>query len=190
MGSDGTEREPSRREFLRSLGTAAGATGILGAGTFLPLAASATARDRTVSLRSIHTREETEIVYWRDGRYVPNALATLDRQLRDHRTGDVHAIDPRLYDILVALQDAIGRHGQYEVISGYRSPRTNRLLSARSSGVAKKSLHMRGLAIDVRLPGTSLKTLRNAAIDLEAGGVGYYPSSNFIHIDLGRPRSW
>lgn len=143
-----------------------------------------------LSLYSIHTQENTQVVYWRDGQYVRESLAALEHQLRDHRTGDTHQMDPRLYDLLFALQNKMGRHDQYEVISGYRSPRTNRMLAKRSSGVSEKSLHMRGLAIDVRLPNTSLRKLYRAAVDLQAGGVGYYPRSAFIHLDLGPPRAW
>ncbi len=182
--------EPSRRRFIARISAVAGASGLLGTNALVVPAASAAALERSLSLRSIHTQEVTEVTYWRDGRYLPKALAALEHQLRDHRTGNMHAIDPRLYDVLVAVQHALGRQDQYEVISGYRSPQTNRMLSGRSSRVAKKSLHMRGLAIDVRLPGTPLRKLRDPAVGLNAGGLGYYSSSGFIHVDLGRPRAW
>ncbi len=99
-------------------------------------------------------------------------------------------MDRELYDLLFTLQQKLGRFGTYHVISGYRSPKTNAMLHNISSGVAKRSLHMRGKAIDIRLPGTELKHLRQAALGLHAGGVGYYPNSNFIHVDTGRPRFW
>jgi len=146
--------------------------------------------ERSLALKSIHTREALDVVYWRDGRYLRGALSALGHQLRDHRTGDIHPMNPTLFDLLVKLRDESGNDGRFEVISGYRSPRTNRMLAARSRGVAKRSLHMQGKAIDVRLPGTSLRKLRDAAVDLHLGGVGYYAKSGFVHLDIGRPRTW
>ncbi|MFT5390588.1 MAG: hypothetical protein ACI8PT_000774 [Gammaproteobacteria bacterium] len=175
--------ERSRRRFLGAI-TGAGITAAL------PRFATASVPQRTLALTSIHTHESVEVMYWRNGQYLPNALSTLHHQLRDHRTGDVHAIDPRLLDLLVELRDAVGSSNHFDVISAYRSPRTNRMLAARSSGVAKKSLHMRGLAIDIRLPGENLRKVRDTAIDMKRGGVGYYAKSGFIHLDLGRPRTW
>ena len=110
--------------------------------------------------------------------------------LRDHRTGDVHPIDPQLLDLLTHLQQSVDSARAFEVISGYRSPKTNAMLASNSGGVARKSLHMQGMAIDIRLPGKRLKDLRAAALSLEAGGVGYYPSSDFVHVATGRVRSW
>jgi len=141
-------------------------------------------------LHSTHTGERIDLVYWREGRYLRGALRRLARMLRDHRTGDVHPIHPRLFDYLVALRAQVERDERFEVISGYRSPKTNRMLRAHSSGVAKHSLHMDGKAIDIRLPGVRLATLRDAAIGLRRGGVGFYPRSDFIHVDVGRPRTW
>lgn len=146
--------------------------------------------ERSLALKSIHTHEALEVVYWRDGQYLPDALTALGHHLRDHRTGDIHPMNPALFDFLVKLRELGGSNGQFEVISGYRSPRTNRMLAARSRGVAKRSLHMQGKAVDVRLPGTALRILRDGAIDLQLGGVGYYARSGFIHLDLGPPRSW
>lgn len=167
------------------------AAGGLALATVAPTTVLATARgERWLALKSLHTHESLEVTYWRDGRYLPTALTRLEHQLRDYRTGDVHDMDPRLFDLLCTVRRELGSEGRYDVISGYRSPKTNRMLRARSTGVAKRSLHMRGMAIDVRLPGRSLRKLREAAIDLGRGGVGYYPESGFVHLDVGRPRSW
>jgi len=137
-----------------------------------------------------HTGEQLSIAYGAGDAYFAPALAKLDWFLRDFRTGDVHAIDPRLLDQLHLLAAITRSKTSYEVISGYRSPATNRALHARSSGVATHSLHLEGRAIDVRLPDVALTDLRDAALSLRAGGVGYYAASQFVHIDTGRPRRW
>jgi uncharacterized protein YcbK (DUF882 family) len=128
--------------------------------------------------------------YCADGQYLPEALGKLDRLLRDHRSGEAHPIDPRLFDALHQLAGLAGREPEYEVISGYRSPASNAMLNANSSGVARNSLHMQGRAIDVRLRGVSCARLRDLAIPLQLGGVGYYAKSAFVHLDTGRVRSW
>jgi uncharacterized protein YcbK (DUF882 family) len=110
--------------------------------------------------------------------------------LRDHRTGDIHSMDEQLVDLLYVLQSQTGSQGAFHIISGYRSPATNSMLNKRSSGVAKRSYHMQGKAIDVCLPGCDLKNLHAAALSLKAGGVGYYPGSGFIHVDVGPVRRW
>jgi uncharacterized protein YcbK (DUF882 family) len=110
--------------------------------------------------------------------------------LRDHRTDEVAEMDPRLLDLLFNLQGKLGASTPFHVISGYRSPRSNAMLVAKGGGVAKKSLHMQGKAIDIRLPGRELADLRKAALGLKAGGVGYYPKSDFVHVDVGRVRHW
>lgn len=148
--------------------------------------------ERALTLVHTHTQERIEIVYAAGERYLVQGLAALNTFLRDHYTGEVGVIDPRLFDLLHGLQRTLGSERPYEVISGYRCPATNeRLRTARSdSGVATQSLHTRGQAIDVRLPGTALADLRDAALELAAGGVGYYPSSRFVHVDTGRVRRW
>jgi uncharacterized protein YcbK (DUF882 family) len=146
--------------------------------------------ERSLSFFHTHTGESLEVVYWAGGRHVPEGLARIDRLLRDHRTGEVHPIDPRLLDLLYDLQTRVGSNEAFHVISGYRSRATNGMLRTRSNAVAQYSLHMDGLAIDVRLPGTDLRVLRDAAIALHRGGVGYYPESDFVHLDLGRVRQW
>ena len=145
---------------------------------------------RALKFTSIHTGENLDVAYWENGGYLPDAMEAIAWQLRDHRTGDVHEIDPVLLDWLVALQRRMGFSDAYHVISGYRSPRTNRALAARGKGVAKNSLHMRGKAIDVRIYDRPLTDFRNAAIAMGVGGVGYYSRSNFVHLDIGRPRTW
>ena len=138
----------------------------------------------------MHTDETLSCCYWRDGDYDFTSLAKIDHILRDHRAEEVYAIDRQLLDLLYTLQSHAGSNAPYEVISGYRSPQTNAKLRSSSSGVAKRSLHMQGKAIDVRLPDVPLTTLRKLAISLDAGGVGYYAKSNFLHLDMGRPRNW
>jgi len=145
---------------------------------------------RRISLQNLHTGERLATDYFADGRYMPGALEEINRVLRDFRTGDVHAIDPDLLDLLNTLGTRMDTSAPFHVISGFRSPRTNVLLHGKSSGVATKSLHMQGKAIDVRLPGRQLKNVHAAALSLERGGVGYYPSSDFVHVDTGRVRRW
>jgi len=117
-------------------------------------------------------------------------LREVARVLRDHRTGIEGAIDPKLLDLLHALRAVLGTSRAFQVISGYRSPATNQMLAASSRGVARDSLHTRGMAIDIRIPGVALEHLRDAAMRLKGGGVGYYAQSNFVHVDVGRVRSW
>jgi uncharacterized protein YcbK (DUF882 family) len=146
--------------------------------------------ERILRFQNLHTGEKLTATYWADGSYIPEELAGINRILRDHRSNDVATMDRQLLDLLNALQHQVERPGTFQVISGYRSPATNARLQRASRGVAKRSLHMQGKAIDIRLPGVDLKHLRRAALDLNAGGVGYYPESNFIHVDTGRPRRW
>lgn len=145
---------------------------------------------RTLSMVSTHTGESLQVRYFEDGRYIPEALTRLNRVLRDHRTGDVAPIDPRLFDQLHALASCAGCAPHYEIISGYRSPATNEKLRQGSSGVATRSLHMDGRAIDVRLKGLPTARVRDMALALRSGGVGYYKKSDFVHLDTGRVRTW
>jgi uncharacterized protein YcbK (DUF882 family) len=159
--------------------------------SFLPMTALArTADARRLRFYHTHTSEKLDVVYAEDGAYVPGALAEVNRLLRDFRSGDVHPIDPRLLDILHDVQERTGSAGRFEVISGFRSPATNAMLRAHSSGVANRSLHLQGQAIDVRLTGASTRNVRRAAIAMRRGGVGYYPESDFVHLDTGRVRTW
>ncbi len=136
-----------------------------------------------------HTGERQSLVYYEDGEYVPEALASFNNLLRDFRTGEVCGFDARLFDELHALNLACGE-GTYEVVSAFRSEQTNRMLRAQSRRVAKDSLHVHGRAIDVRLSGRDTRRLRDAALALKQGGVGFYPRSNFVHLDTGAVRSW
>jgi len=145
---------------------------------------------REISLTNIHTGEKFQGEYWHDGKYSPQAFREIKTVLRDYRTNDKFPIDPRLMDVLFVLQHRIGNEAPFEVFSGYRSPATNAWLRRNTEGVARQSLHMQGQAIDLCLPGTRLSSLHNAAMALHAGGVGYYPSSDFVHVDTGRVRSW
>lgn len=157
-----------------------------------PAMASLVNKDhRSLSLYNTHTGEHLRnIVYWEKGSYQHDSLQQINHLLRDHRTGETKAIDPNLLDLLHELHDRIPADTPFEIISGYRSPATNRQLQAHSRGVATKSLHMAGQAIDIRLRGYPLANLRKTATAMKRGGVGYYPRSNFVHIDTGRVRYW
>ena len=152
---------------------------------------SVQSQDHRLLLYNTHTAERIDLVYRRGDQYIPGALAQLDYFLRDHRTGDVRHFDPRLYDILSDLASSIGHpDGQIDIICGYRTTSTNESLRAHTAGVAKNSLHIQAEAIDLRMPGVDTLQLRKAALALHRGGVGYYPHSGFIHIDVGRVRQW
>jgi uncharacterized protein YcbK (DUF882 family) len=148
------------------------------------------AAERSLALTHLHTGESLKTTFWVDGEYLEDEITAINKLLRDHRSGAVYGMDTKLFDQMYLLQQTTGVNGSFQIISAYRSPATNEKLRAKSNGVAKRSLHMQGRAIDIRLPGCDLKNLRNAALDLKAGGVGYYAKSNFIHIDTGRVRRW
>jgi uncharacterized protein YcbK (DUF882 family) len=176
----------SRRHILRAgLGAAA-----LGGAMISAAPASADLAPRALAFHNLHTGESLDAVYFENGAYVPDALAAVNHVLRDYRTGDVHLIAPNLLDLLRTLSARLETPSAFQVISGYRSPKTNAMLHAHSDGVAKSSLHMQGLAIDIRLGDVPLDRLHNAALSLAGGGVGYYPSSDFVHVDVGRVRRW
>lgn len=138
-----------------------------------------------------HTNESLDVIYRRGDHYVPAALQQLDYFLRDHRTGTVHHFDPRLFDLLNTLDAAVGRpQGQIDVVCGYRTPWSNNFLRSRSRAVARHSLHMQAEAIDIRIPGVETADLRDAALGLKLGGVGYYSREQFVHVDVGRVRRW
>ena len=147
--------------------------------------------ERSIELLNTHTSESLSVVYRRGTEYDVAALARLNHVLRDHRSGDTHEIDVRLFDQLHDLALAAHCDARYEIISGYRSPESNAKMSARpGSGVAKKSLHMQGRALDVRLKGCPCSDLRDLALAAKQGGVGYYQRSDFVHIDTGAFRTW
>ena len=145
---------------------------------------------RSLSFLHTHTGESLDVEYFARGQYLPDAMEEVEHLLRDFRTGDIHLIDPGVLDILHGLSDLTGSTKPFQVISGYRSPRTNAMLRERGGGVSAKSLHMQGKAIDIRLADVPLVKLRNAALSLQRGGVGYYPASDFVHVDTGRVRRW
>lgn len=145
---------------------------------------------RFVSFQNTHTGESTKLTYWEQGKYLPDALAEINKLLRDHRTNDVTKMDPKLIDQLFVLRQKLDTNQPFQIISGYRSPRTNAMLRSNGRGVARHSLHMTGQAIDIRVPGRSLSQVRLAALSMSAGGVGYYPGPQFVHMDTGRVRRW
>ncbi len=145
---------------------------------------------RSVAFHNLHSDEKLEAIYFDRGEYLPDALAAVGRVLRDYRTGEVHVIEPRLLDLLHSLSSKVETVRPYQIISGYRSPQTNAMLHERSGGVAVNSFHMKGMAIDIRLPDVELYQLHRAALEMERGGVGYYPESDFVHVDVGPVRRW
>ena len=177
----------SRRDFLKM------GSGFL-AGCLLPATAMAALRPdnrrRSLSFYNTHTAERLSICYFKDGAYCPDAMASINHILRDHRTGEIKPIDRRLLDLLATINHRLGCGSPFHIISGYRSPKTNAMLRKTSSGVAKFSYHMLGRAIDIRLPDCDTHTLRQTCIDLQRGGVGYYPRSDFVHVDTGAFRTW
>jgi uncharacterized protein YcbK (DUF882 family) len=186
-------RDLGRRAFL-GFGAAAAAAALLpGRAEAAAARAAAMAPVRALSFLHTHTGERLEVEYCSGGHYRPDALQEINRLLRDFRVGEVKPIDPKLLDLLHELGGTLETDRPFHVISGYRSPKTNLMLQSRGgghSGVASGSLHQIGKAIDIRLPGVKLDHLRGAARSLKLGGVGYYPSSNFVHVDTGRVRYW
>jgi uncharacterized protein YcbK (DUF882 family) len=181
----------NRRSFL-GLGALATAAALV-PGRAQAAAAARGKRDRILSFFHTHTGERLKLAYCCDGEYQPEALAQLNHLLRDFRVNEVKPIDPGLFDLLHELGATLETDQPYHVISGYRSPGTNAMLrerGGRHTGVASQSLHMVGKAIDIRLPGVKLEHLRSAAVSLKRGGVGFYPSSDFVHVDTGRVRYW
>ena len=145
---------------------------------------------RSLSFHHTHTGEQLTVVYWQDGVYLNTALAEINHFLRDFRTDEAATMDPELLDLLHTVYQRTGSQGHFEVISAYRSPRTNEMLRANSTGVAKKSQHLLGKAIDVRLTDVPISELRSVAYELQRGGIGFYKASNFVHLDTGRFRTW
>ena len=146
--------------------------------------------DKTLAFEHTHTGEKLKLIYFERGKYIKDALQEIDYLLRDFRTDDIHPIDTALLDQLFDLKQTLGLNEPFHVISGYRSPFTNAQLRKHSHGVAEHSFHIQGRAIDIRVEGVSSKTIRNAALAMAQGGVGYYPRNNFVHLDSGRFRTW
>lgn len=145
---------------------------------------------RELSFYSTHTFEKGTFTFFRDGDFDTEGLRQINHILRDHRSGEVKAIDPHLLQLLYDLRRTFGTHEPFSIISGYRSPATNAMLAAQSGGVAQRSLHMDGMAIDIRVPGVRTSALRDHAKQMQRGGVGYYAASDFVHVDTGRVRFW
>lgn len=178
-----------RRVFLK--------TGILlVAGLSFPIDALAklakhAAPERALSFYNTHTDERlNRVVYWANGKYIPEHRRQIDHILRDFRTDEVKPIDTRLLDILFSIQQRLSVSEPLHIVSGYRSKATNAQLQSKSSGVASKSLHIKGKAIDFRIPGRELRDIRKLALTMRQGGVGYYPDSDFVHLDSGPVRTW
>ena len=171
----------SRRSFIK--------LGAFAAVSAPQLLKAATAPERLLSFDNLHTAEKLKLVYWAEGAYVPESLSSINKLLRDHRTGTVYPIDRRLLDLLWRVRTELDTTDPFEIISGYRSAETNAKLHEQSNGVAKHSLHMDGMAADIRVPGRTLELIRKVAVAMRSGGVGYYPKQ-FVHVDVGRVRTW
>lgn len=154
------------------------------------IAEAATYPELRISFYNLHTTELLDTVFWANGEYDPDALNQINNVLRDHRTGQIKQIDPRLMSVLFLINQKVNNKNPISVISGYRSEETNRKLARINSGVAKNSFHIKGQAIDIRIPGIDTAKIRDAALNLRVGGVGYYSKSNFTHIDTGPRRHW
>lgn len=172
-----------RRRFL--------AVGLATAATLASPTVLAKSTDtRRLRLVSLHTGERFAGPYWSQGGYLPDALSDINQVLRDHRSGEVAVMDTRLLDLANRLFVGLRGEDPYRIVSGYRSPKTNAMLLDQGRGVAKKSFHMRGMALDLSLPHRKLSLLRDTATSLKQGGVGYYGKSGFVHIDVGPVRYW
>lgn len=181
-------KDANRRQFLK-LGALAAAAGLP------PLVTRAAAPDpkapeRSLAFYNTHTGESLQTVYWTEGNYLPEALTGINRILRDHRNDAIKDMSVALLDLLYRIHTVSEARQPLHIISGYRSPATNAMLAARSGGVAKHSMHLDGKATDIRIPGRELAQIRRVALMLEGGGVGYYPGSDFVHVDVGRVRQW
>lgn len=176
-------KNPSRRRFLAV--SCATAAAVSAGPTFAKVGAK-----RTLKMRNLHTGERLNTAFWSNGDYSSSGLKQFNRLLRDHRANESTRMDPKLFDLVYKLKEKLNFNGEIEIISGYRSAKTNAMLRSRSSGVARRSYHTRGMALDIRFPGISTSKLRRAAMGLKMGGVGYYPKSGFVHVDTGPVRRW
>lgn len=174
-----------RRSFLKGSVALASVIGM----PALAKAAPPVPGERVLRLYNTHTGESLKSVFWAEGQFIPDALQDINKLLRDHRNNKIAPIDPTLLVLLNEVGNKFG-DAQLHIISGYRSPESNAKLAANSNGVAKHSMHMDGKAIDIRMPGKSLAHVRKAAMAARGGGVGYYPDSQFVHMDTGRVRYW
>jgi uncharacterized protein YcbK (DUF882 family) len=182
-----TLTEFSRRDFLGLSITAAVASLVP---SEIYAAAEEIQTEKIICFHNVYTLETLETVYWKNGEYIPRALSDINHIFRDIRTGKERTINKDLINLLYNLQQEVKVKEPFQIVSGYRTPRSNALLRKTTKGVAKNSFHMYGKAVDIRLPDYSLSTLRRKAMKLRGGGVGYYPRSNFIHVDVGSVRYW
>ncbi|MBD1388936.1 DUF882 domain-containing protein [Neiella sp. HB171785] len=180
----------SRRHFIAAASGVAFAAGFGAPAVALAATTKASNNRRQLAMHHIHTGESATLVYFDNGHYLDDGIAEISHLLRDFRTNEVIAMDRAVLDQLYLLNSQLGFAKPMEIIGGYRSPKTNEKLRQEGRGVAKRSYHMKGQAIDVAFPGTSLAKVRQAALSMKAGGVGYYPKSGFIHLDSGPFRSW
>ena len=180
----------TRRNFLMLAG--AGTAGLIAAPSFpMPALAFPTAPyKRSLAFRNLRTGEALDVVYWADGTYLPDATQRIAQVMRDGRTEEIHSIDHRLVDLMARLRGTLRSSEPIQVVCGYRSPETNELLHETTEGVASNSLHMVGEAVDLRVIDRPLGYVHRVAVSLKAGGVGYYPHSNFVHVDVGPVRHW
>lgn len=175
-----------RRSFLKTSVVLASALSV----PAVARAAAAAPDERVLRLYNTHTGESLKRVFWAEGSFVPDAMADINKLLRDHRNNKISEMDPRLLMLLDQVSAKFGGSDVLHVISGYRSPESNAKLARASGGVAKHSMHLEGKAIDIRMPGRDLASVHKAALAAKGGGVGYYPDSQFVHLDTGRPRHW
>lgn len=183
-----TQKHMPRRRFLQLL--AAGSVAAAGIPQISQAAPRRNFLDRELAFQNTHTGEKVALTYFEQGQYLTDALREIDNVFRDHRTGDVYPIDPNLLNLLYQLQETLQVNKPFNIISGYRSPLSNSFLHSQSNGVARNSLHMQGKAVDIRIEGVDTRYIREAAISLQQGGVGYYPGSDFVHVDTGTVRYW
>ena len=176
-----------RRSFLKSSALLASALSVPAIARAAPAAAP---YERSLRMYNTHTGESLRAVYWAEGKFVPEAMTDINKLLRDHRNNKVAQMDPKLLFLLDQVSTAVGANSTIHIISGYRSPESNHLLAETTNGVAKHSMHLEAKAIDVRIPGRDLAVLHKAALQAGGGGVGYYPDSQFVHMDTGRLRHW
>jgi uncharacterized protein YcbK (DUF882 family) len=178
----------NRRQCLKALSTLA--VGSLWLPQWAKAGSLLALPERSLAFNHLHTGEKLRVTYWAEGNYVADSLKQINFLLRDFRNNQALDMDTNLLDQLAQLQTQLNKPCEFQIISAYRSPQTNAMLQANSSGVAKHSMHLEGKAIDIRVPNIALSSLRQHALAMQAGGVGYYSQSEFVHLDTGRVRQW
>lgn len=185
---DRINRSMNRRSFL-ALGAVTAISTLLPSYAFTSTEELNTP-ERSLYFYNIHTDERLKTVYWQDGEYMPEALEEINFLMRDYRNDEIKEIDTKLLDLLYDINKKMKTRQPFHITSGYRSPETNAMLHKKSKKVGVNSLHIYGMAVDIKMPGRSIESLRNVATNLKVGGVGYYPRSNFVHVDIGKVRYW